>query len=177
MSESPSIVEHNVILVVSWVKLAIEVLGATLVTIGVCVAVVHLIRTLATRQTEDFAPTRLILARYLSLALEFQLGADILGTAVSPSWDQLGKLAAVAVIRTGLNYFLVVEVEVQAPPSRIMGVETVSPAKRVLQKIQKLREELGGTEHLKAVNTSVFFLAEASRMNLCVPLGDRRMSP
>jgi uncharacterized membrane protein len=35
--------------------------------------------------------------------------ADILGTADSPSWDQIGKLGAVAVIRTGLNFFLSME--------------------------------------------------------------------
>lgn len=110
-----SFIEHNVIMVVSWIKLAIEVLGATLVTIGVCVAIVHLVRTMTSGQSEDFAPTRLILARYLSLALEFQLGADILGTAVSPSWDHIGKLAAVAVIRTGLNYFLMMEMKAQQP--------------------------------------------------------------
>lgn len=114
MPETMSIVEHNVILVVGWVKLAIEMLGAILVTIGVCVAIVYLVRTIASHQSGDFAPTRLILARYLSLALEFQLGADILGTAVSPTWDHLGKLATVAVIRTGLNYFLMMEMKDQS---------------------------------------------------------------
>ena len=42
--------------------------------------------------------------------LVFQLAADILSTAVSPSWDQLGKLAVVAVIRTALNFFLTREI-------------------------------------------------------------------
>ncbi|MEM6467973.1 MAG: DUF1622 domain-containing protein [Planctomycetota bacterium] len=115
MPDTTSIVEHNVILIVGWVKLAIEVFGATLVTIGVCVAIVHWIRTVRSGKEQDFAQTRLILARYLSLALEFQLGADILGTAVSPSWDHIGKLAAVAIIRTGLNYFLMMEIKAQAP--------------------------------------------------------------
>lgn len=115
MPETTSIVEHNVILIVGWVKLAIEVFGAALVTIGVCVAIVHWIRTVRSGKEQDFAQTRLILARYLSLALEFQLGADILGTAVSPSWDHIGKLAAVAIIRTGLNYFLMMEIKAQAP--------------------------------------------------------------
>ncbi|MEZ6100658.1 MAG: DUF1622 domain-containing protein [Pirellulaceae bacterium] len=115
MPETTSIVEHNVILIVGWVKLAIEVFGAALVTIGVCVAIVHWIRTVRSGEEQDFAQTRLILARYLSLALEFQLGADILGTAVSPSWDHIGKLAAVAIIRTGLNYFLMMEIKAQAP--------------------------------------------------------------
>ncbi len=42
----------------------------------------------------------------LGLALEFLLAADILSTAVAPTWDAIGKLAAVATIRTLLNYFL-----------------------------------------------------------------------
>ncbi len=49
---------------------------------------------------------RLSLGRSLALALEFELGADILNTAVAPTWNQIGLLAAIAVLRTGLNYFL-----------------------------------------------------------------------
>lgn len=63
---------------------------------------------------------RLTLARFLALALEFELGADILSTAVAPTWDQIGKLGAIAVIRTALNYFLtreMREVHTSAEPS------------------------------------------------------------
>lgn len=49
---------------------------------------------------------RLSLGRALALALELELGADILKTAVAPSWDDIGLLTAIAVLRTGLNYFL-----------------------------------------------------------------------
>ncbi len=49
---------------------------------------------------------RLSLGRSLALGLEFLLGADILNTAIAPSWEQVGLLAAIAAIRTGLNYFL-----------------------------------------------------------------------
>ena len=49
---------------------------------------------------------RLSLGRSLALALEFELGADILNTAVAPTWNEIGLLAAIAVLRTGLNYFL-----------------------------------------------------------------------
>jgi uncharacterized membrane protein len=45
------------------------------------------------------------------MALEFQLRADILPTAVAPSWNEIGKLGAVAVIRTGLNHILSREME------------------------------------------------------------------
>ena len=49
---------------------------------------------------------RLSLGRSLALALELELGADILNTAVAPTWNEIGLLAAIAVLRTGLNYFL-----------------------------------------------------------------------
>lgn len=49
---------------------------------------------------------RLSLGRSLALALELELGADILKTAVAPTWNDIGLLAAIAVLRTALNYFL-----------------------------------------------------------------------
>jgi uncharacterized membrane protein len=45
-------------------------------------------------------------ARWLVAALTLQLGADIIETAITTSWDAVGRIAAVAVIRTFLNYFL-----------------------------------------------------------------------
>ena len=42
----------------------------------------------------------------VAVALELMLGADVLATAVAPSWNDIGQLAAIAVIRTALNYFL-----------------------------------------------------------------------
>lgn len=43
--------------------------------------------------------------------MEFQLASDILSTAVAPTFEEIGKLAAVATIRTLLNYFLGQEIE------------------------------------------------------------------
>jgi len=45
-------------------------------------------------------------AGWLVLALEFLLAADILKTAISPTWTDIGQLAAIAAIRTFLNYSL-----------------------------------------------------------------------
>lgn len=45
-------------------------------------------------------------ARWLVAGLTFQLAADIIETAFSPSWDEIGRLAAISVIRTFVNYFL-----------------------------------------------------------------------
>jgi uncharacterized membrane protein len=53
---------------------------------------------------------RLQLGRWLSMALEFQLAADIVATTVNPNGEQLIQLAAVAVIRTFLNFFLAREI-------------------------------------------------------------------
>ena len=58
--------------------------------------------------TEDI---RLRLGRWLALALEFELGADILRTAIAPTWMEIGQLAAIATIRTLLNYFLQQEID------------------------------------------------------------------
>jgi len=54
---------------------------------------------------------RLKLGRWLAVALEFTVAADILRTAVAPTWDDIGKLAAVVVLRTVLNYFLQREID------------------------------------------------------------------
>ena len=43
---------------------------------------------------------------WLLLGLEFALAADIIGSVVSPTWQDIGALGAIAVIRTFLNYFL-----------------------------------------------------------------------
>ena len=44
--------------------------------------------------------------RWLVAGLTFQLAADIIETSIAPSWDDIGRLAAIAAIRTFLNYFL-----------------------------------------------------------------------
>ena len=92
--------------IVEWLRLSAEVAGAVIIALGVLLALAGVVRALLDRQAAAFTDVRLTLGRYLALALEFQLGADILSTAVAPSWDQIGKLGAIAVIRTALNFFL-----------------------------------------------------------------------
>ena len=102
-------VEPTIVNLVSWLKLIVELTGAVIIAIGIGLAFTEFVRVLIASQPENYNKIRLLLARYLALALEFQLGADILSTAISPSWDQIGKLGAIAVIRTALNYFLSME--------------------------------------------------------------------
>ena len=113
---------------VQWLRLGVETLGALIVALGVMLAAALFLRALLTRRTGDFNAIRLTLARYLALALEFQLGADILSTAVAPSWAEIGKLGAVAVIRTTLNYFLSKEMKEERADERT-GAEMAVQAK------------------------------------------------
>jgi len=57
-------------------------------------------------------------AGWILLALELAQAADIAETAISPTWDELGKLAAIAAIRTLLNFFLERDLEAIAAKSR-----------------------------------------------------------
>lgn len=54
---------------------------------------------------------RLRLGRWLAVALELELGADILRTAVAPTWTEIGQLGAIVVLRTALNFFLQQEID------------------------------------------------------------------
>ena len=60
---------------------------------------------------DDKEKVRLRLGRWLAVALEFELAADVLRTAVAPTWDEIGQLAAIVVLRTLLNYFLQKEID------------------------------------------------------------------
>lgn len=104
-----ALTEERVRAGVEWLRLVVESLGALVIAAGVVVVVVGLVRHLLSAgsgRASNFVPIRLAFARYLTLALELQLAADILSTSVAPTWDRIGKLAAIAVIRTALNYFL-----------------------------------------------------------------------
>jgi uncharacterized membrane protein len=104
-------VEETVQSSVEWLRLLVETLGAIVIAAGVMVAVIGLLRQMRSAPSGGFGAVRLSFARYLTLALELQLAADILSTSVAPTWERIGKLAAIAIIRTALNYFLNREME------------------------------------------------------------------
>jgi uncharacterized membrane protein len=89
----------------------VEAIGAAVIVIGVVIAGgMYVVSELRIRSV-PYEHIRLTLGRYLALGIEFQLAADILKTAVSPTFDDIGMLAAIAAIRTVLNYFLAQEIE------------------------------------------------------------------
>lgn len=124
-------VEEQVRAGIEWLQLAVETLGALAVAFGLVITIIGLIRHAMKERGASFNPVRLAFARYLTLALELQLAADILATSIAPTWHQIGKLAAIAVIRTVLNYFLNKEMkeeeEEEEEPARTGGNRNRSP--------------------------------------------------
>ena len=94
-----------------WTRLGLETFGAATIAVGGVLAVRELIRSGLGSHDVNFTAARFVLARYLVLALEFQLAADVLETAIAPEWTKIGQLAAIATIRTALNYFLTRELK------------------------------------------------------------------
>jgi uncharacterized membrane protein len=100
------------------VALAAELICVICIAIGAATAVVKTIAAVASRNMDTRSVRRgvwMSFAAWIILALEFALGADIVRTAIAPSWNDIGQLAAIAVIRTGLNYFLERDLEDFAP--------------------------------------------------------------
>jgi uncharacterized membrane protein len=105
------IVEEFLITAVGYLRLAVEAVGAAVIGIGaLSTTFLYALSMLGLKRYTN-TQIRLHLGQYLALGIEFQLGSDILGTAVSPTPEELGMLAAIVVIRTVLNYFLSKELE------------------------------------------------------------------
>lgn len=69
-----------------------------------------------TRNSISAVNTRIQFGSAVAVSLELLLGADVLATAVAPTWDEIGKLAAIATIRTVLNFFLEKELKHTTKP-------------------------------------------------------------
>ncbi|WP_137176341.1 DUF1622 domain-containing protein [Roseomonas sp. AR75] len=103
--------------VTQWVAIGVELAAVLIIAVAVLGAVGRSILVWVGRTSSVEAGIeglRLRLARWLAVALEFTLAADILRTAVAPTWDDIGKLAAIAALRTLLNFFLQREIETAA---------------------------------------------------------------
>jgi uncharacterized membrane protein len=111
--------EQLILTAASVVALALEALAIVIIAAGSAISVVALGKGLLSGPGMAWK-RRLWLdyAGWIVLALEFTLAADLVRTAVAPTWDDIGKLAAIAAVRTALNYFLwrdLEEIEAPAP--------------------------------------------------------------
>jgi len=86
----------------------INAMGLIMIAIGTIEAFFQSTRAIfGTRGVGDlFRNTYIRYARWLVAGLTFQLAADIVGTSLAPTWDEIGRLSVIAIIRTFINYFL-----------------------------------------------------------------------
>jgi len=98
----------------SAVAIGVEAAAALFIAIGAIEAVFLVVRRYTPHGRASVIGRKEIwvgFAVWLLLALEFELAADVLQTAISPTWDDVGMLAAIAAIRTVLNFFLERDIE------------------------------------------------------------------
>ncbi len=114
--------------VIEYLARCVEFAAALIIALAAAEATVKAIvlffkrNATATQKTE----VRMTLGRWLAVALEFELAADILNTAVTPTWSDIAKLAAIATLRTALNYFLEREIEQESKPDQIAAEQKVT---------------------------------------------------
>jgi uncharacterized membrane protein len=94
-------------LVTEPVTVAIDALALLAIVVGTLEVLGKILRAAVRPMTDLERRTAwLRYARWLVAALTFQLAADIIETSVTTDWQTIGRLGAIAVIRTFLNYFL-----------------------------------------------------------------------
>ena len=98
--------ESNLAFAIAILKFVLEAVAAFCILLGFFQSVQTAIALNHKHHRDRFIQIRLGFGQWLVLALELQLGADILATTGSPSFADLGKLGVIAAIRTFLNYFL-----------------------------------------------------------------------
>jgi uncharacterized membrane protein len=98
---------------IQYLAVGVEIAAAMIIGLAAFEAIVRALPLFMRRGISQQAKVeiRLALGRWLALGLEFALAADILRTAISPTWQDIGQLAAIAVLRTALNFFLEREIE------------------------------------------------------------------
>ena len=105
--------EEMLLGVARFVALVIDVMAVAIVSYGAAEAFIRLVG-IGVAPSASHGARKQIWQRFgvwLLLGLEFELAADIIRTVVSPTWQDIGELAAIAAIRTFLNYFLEKDVE------------------------------------------------------------------
>jgi uncharacterized membrane protein len=113
-----------------WIALALEFAACCVIAYAAIVAVSSLLLT-KSDPARPYLKRRSIFVSFglwLIVALEFALASDILRTAIAPSWESVGVLAAVAVIRTLLSFFLSRDIELVLAQQRAEDLPPRNPS-------------------------------------------------
>ena len=95
--------------VINTISFTLNIVGALITLWGTLVALFAFVRKEVLKRAEAVRlndSIRIKLGSYLVLALEFFIAADIVRTIITPTWESLGILGAIVIIRTVLSYFL-----------------------------------------------------------------------
>ena len=107
MSRAESFLES----IVHILRFCLESAGVAVLVIGLLVCLYLLLRAAANRDIQGAYRVRTTFIQFLIIVLELQLASDILSTVITPEWEQLGKVGAIALIRAFLNYTLMHELK------------------------------------------------------------------
>jgi len=99
--------------ITGYIALGVEAGAALLIMVGACQAIYEMLRRVFTRQFVHGTRKQVLVqfGVWLLLGLEFELAADIIRSAIAPTWNAIGQLGAIAAIRTFLNFFLEKDIE------------------------------------------------------------------
>ena len=101
-----------------YISLTLEIAAASVIAAALLKLVYHYFQIFyKSRSGFSAMEARVTFGSAVAVSLELLLGADVLETAVAPTWDDIGKLAAIATIRTALNYFLEKELKHSKTPA------------------------------------------------------------
>lgn len=91
-----------------YVALGVEAAAALLIVVGAVETLVHVLSPAFAKQTSPGIRKKawVRFAVWLLLGLEFELAADIIRTAISPMWTDIGQLGAIATITHRAELFL-----------------------------------------------------------------------
>lgn len=96
-------------IVISNISFSLNIIGALITIWGIVVSLFEFLKKEILNRSEAVKlneAVRIKLGSYLVLALEFFIAGDIVKTIITPTWQSLGILGAIVVIRTILSYFL-----------------------------------------------------------------------
>jgi uncharacterized membrane protein len=115
--------------VIEYLARGVEFAAALIIGIAAVEATVKALRLFIDRSAPASAKNevRLTLGRWLAVGLEFELAADILRTAITPTWRDIEQLVAIAALRTALNYFLEREIRQESKPEQREAENALRP--------------------------------------------------
>lgn len=102
--------------IVHYIAVGLSLVGIAAVIVGVAEAMIsyvslHLFRTDDGSFAEKAPQVRARLGEHLALGLDVFIAADIVNSALAPTWEKVGLLAAIVAIRVVLSWILLREID------------------------------------------------------------------